>query len=155
MFAVFELESAAFADEEKDDSNPADELLTPFPTPGCRLFDVGKGLIFWADAPAGDPGAKEFSNPTKEAPSPRISVTLPCCADRVPCGSKASEKSTANCFISLTSCGCGEMDCCRELFDRAEGDDDRFAGEFPAEFGENVILGEEVILAGGPDAEAT
>jgi hypothetical protein len=154
MFAVFELESAASAGGEKDDSNPTEEVLTPFPTPGWRLFEVGKGLIFWADAAVEAPGAKEFSNPTNGTLSPPDAVTPPCCAVRVPCGSKASEKSTANCFISFTSCGCGEMDDGRELLDWAEGDDESFAGEFPA-FGENVILGEEVIPADGPDAGTT
>ena len=45
------------------------------------------------------------------------------------------------------------MDCGREVLGRPEGDDDGCAGEFPALLGENVILGDDLMSEGGPNAE--
>ena len=146
MFAVFELDSKESSIGEKDESNPEDEVLMPFPTPGCKLFDVIKGLIFRADAAAVVSGAKEFSNPPGDEACPRV-------LGGPPCGSNASEKSTANRLMSVTSCGCGDIECCREVFDGA-GENVGCIGEFPALLGENVILGDDLIFAGGPEAEA-
>jgi hypothetical protein len=71
MFAVFELESAAFSAGEageNDDSKP-DELPTPLPTPGCRLLDVVNGLSLWAGTLREADGLKEFSNPNEAGAS--------------------------------------------------------------------------------------
>lgn len=105
--AVFELERAALSAGEagENDVSKPDELLTPLPTPGCRLFDVVNGDNFCVEALRVGDGAKEFSKPKESEFSPCGRGTPVCEADFKPSGSKASEKSAANCLISLTSCG--------------------------------------------------
>jgi hypothetical protein len=103
-FAVFELDNAALSAGEagENDVSKPDELLIPLPTPGCRLFVVINGDNFCAGALRIGDGAKEFSKPKESEFSPCEQGT-PVCSE--PSGSKASEKSAANCLISLTSCG--------------------------------------------------